>query len=101
MFDAINGIGGSSTLQGMQSMREMQALLGSQGKQKVKEEFLAIFYKELLKQSFKPPKLSIGNEDNSLTRTFGSDMLVERLALELARSGAFSTENLFPPEIGR
>lgn len=98
MFDTVSGVGNVSRLQGMQ---EMQALLGAQGKQKVKEEFLAIFYKELLKQAFKPPKLSIENEDNSLTRTFGSDMLVERLALELARSEAFSAENLFPPEIGR
>lgn len=87
-------------IQGYQALSQIQMVPGIE-RQKVKEEFLAIFYKEILKQSFKPPKLGVESENDSLTGTFGSDMLVERLALELARSGAFSPENLFPSEIGR
>ncbi|KPJ69789.1 hypothetical protein AMJ44_02460 [candidate division WOR-1 bacterium DG_54_3] len=96
-------------MQGIQGMSSMPALLeyqrsmvlGEAGRQKVKEEFLAIFYKELLKQAFKAPSLGFANEDNSLTGSFGSDLFVERLALELAKSGAFSAENLFPIGSGK
>ena len=97
----IQGIQGIQGFQGMQGVIGMQTLLGAAGRQKVKEEFLAIFYKELLKQAFKPPKLGFESENNNLTGTFASDMLVERLSLELARSGAFSPENLFPTGIGK
>jgi hypothetical protein len=90
-------------LQGIQGLQGVSGsrVLGAAGRQKVKEEFLAIFYKELLKQAFQPPKLGLEGEDNSLTGSFGSDLLVERLALELARSGAFSAENLFPSGFGK
>lgn len=64
---------------------------------KVKDEFLALFYKELLKQAFKPPTLGMGsNENNSFSGVFSTDLMVEKLALELARSQAFSAESLFP-----
>jgi hypothetical protein len=88
-------------IEGIQGYQGMRPLVGAAGQQKVKEEFLAIFYKQLLKQAFKPPKLGFENEDHSLTGTFGSDLLVERLALELARSGAFSTDALFPSGLGK
>jgi len=116
MFEGINpvtpiqGISGMPGIQGMEDTRDLQALmtyrsLGAASeaeRSRVKEEFLAVFYKELLKQAFKPPRLGVDNEENnSMTTTFGSDLLVERLALELAQSGAFSAENIFPPEIGR
>ena len=96
----LEGIQGYQGMFGAQSTPSMQALAGA-GSQKVKEEFLAIFYKALLKQAFKPPKLGMGDEENSLSTTFGSDLLVERLALELARSGAFSADNLFPTGLGK
>lgn len=97
----LEGIQGYQGMLGAQSTPSMRALVGAAGSQKVKEEFLAIFYKELLKQAFKPPKLGIGDEENSLSTTFGSDLLVERIALELARSGAFSTDDLFPTGLGK
>ena len=105
---AISPLQSMQSLQGLQDMQDIQTLmtyrsLGASSeteRNKVKEEFLAIFYKELLKQAFKPPKLGLEGDDNSLTRTFGSDLLVERLALELARSGAFSAETLFASGLG-
>ncbi len=104
-------------LEGVQGIRDIQSLQGMQGAQginslpspyqmsasaaKTKEEFLAIFYKELLKQVFKPPKFGFGEEENnSLTGVFGSDLLVERLALELAQSGAFSAQDLIAADLG-
>lgn len=118
MFEGVSAVNPIADLQGVQGMqaasasqrlRQMQAVLASpqmsaatiEDRQKVKEEFLAVFYKELLKQAFKPPKLGMDEDDNSLTNAFGSDLMVERMALELAQSGAFSARDLFPPEIGK
>ena len=97
MIEGINSLGPAQSMQGWQGV---QGIAGEIGKQKVKEEFLAIFYKELLKQAFTPPDFSVGDEKSSLTSSFGSDLLVERLALELARSGAFSADALLPNRIG-
>jgi Rod binding domain-containing protein len=69
----------------------------NQNPQKVKEEFLAIFYKEILKQAFSGPDLSLnGEEDSSANKIFTKDLLVEKLAQELAQRGAFSANDLFP-----
>ena len=65
-------------------------------RQKVVQEFMAIFYKELLKQSFKPPNLTGSDNPNSIGNTFSTDMFVEQMALELARSKSFSASELFP-----
>jgi hypothetical protein len=59
---------------------------------KVQEEFLAIFYKELLKNAFQAPNLSPGDETekdgaNSTVSTFTSEMMVEQLAREMIKSG--------------
>ncbi|MGB9613667.1 MAG: hypothetical protein ACPL4K_05815 [Candidatus Margulisiibacteriota bacterium] len=62
---------------------------------KVKEEFLAIFYKEILKQVFKSPDLRLGdNEQKSmdLVGSFGSDLMIDQLARELARKGSFDAK---------
>ncbi len=56
-----------------------------------KKEFLTMFYKELLKQTIKTPNLSLTDpdqEDNSLISSYGSDLLVEKLAGELAEKAA-------------
>jgi len=90
MFDPISG------LQGIQSTGDLR-ILSAQSKPKAEEEFLALFYKELLKQVFTPPKFGLENEDNSsFSNTFTSDLLVEKMALELARKQAFSAGQLFP-----
>jgi len=61
---------------------------------KIKDEFLTIFYKELLKQAFKAPDLSLGDreEENNFFSSFNSDLMVEQLAQELAKSAAFRPE---------
>ena len=105
-FQGSYGIPGEQNIQGMPGMQALleyqrSMVLGEAGRQKVKEEFLAIFYKELLKQAFKAPSLSFENENNSLVGSFGSDLFVEKLALELAQSGAFSADNLFPIGTGK
>jgi hypothetical protein len=74
----------------------MQSRMGYRGmnisgeaqRQRVEQEFLAIFYKEILKDAFKAPNLSSGS--------LGSDMLVEQFAEELAQSRSFSGIDLFP-----
>lgn len=57
--------------------------------QKVSEEFLTIFYKEILKQMVKTPDLSLGSEDSNTTfSSFNSDLMVEQLAKQLAKDQA-------------
>lgn len=56
------------------------------------QEFLTIFYKEMLKQSIKLPGMSVdGSEDESgfasLTE-MNSDLLIEKFAKQLAKSQA-------------
>jgi Rod binding domain-containing protein len=72
-------------------MQAYGAMRTAEDASKAKEEFLTIFYKELLKQAFKTPKFGMGEEENdSFSNVFTSDLLVEKMALELARSKAFS-----------
>lgn len=67
---------------------------GYQGKEKIKDEFLAIFYKELLKQVFKAPDLSPGEEDkeNNFVSSFSSDLMVEQLAEQMAKKAAIGPQ---------
>ncbi|MFC1511528.1 hypothetical protein ACFL5U_04020 [Candidatus Margulisiibacteriota bacterium] len=92
----INSLSGVARAQAFQGIQGVGA-----GGQKVQDEFLAIFYKELLKQAFKPPNLWLEEKDNSQMRNFASDMMVEKLSLELAQSQAFSGSNVFPAGLGR
>lgn len=94
------GLYGFQNILSAEMFQQVGRVSGYEQRQKVNEEFLAIFYRELLKQAFKPPKLGLGSENNSLTGAFSSDLLVERLALELARNRAFSADTLFPSGLG-
>ena len=62
-----------------------------------KDEFMAIFYKEILKQAFKPPRFSIDEESDSFGSSIVSDYMMDRMALELAQTGSFSADNFMPP----
>jgi Rod binding domain-containing protein len=100
MIQSLSGIG-MQERQLIQAMQGVQATQGGQGREKVEQEFVAIFYKELLKQAFKTPSFGLDESSNSMYSTFGSDMMVEKLALELAKSNAFSAQNIFPADIER
>lgn len=54
---------------------------------KVREEFLTIFYKELLKQAFSASSLGLNTEENenNMVSSFSSDIMVEHLARQLAQ----------------
>ncbi|MBI5399136.1 hypothetical protein HZB07_00770 [Candidatus Saganbacteria bacterium] len=68
-------------------------------RQEIKEEFLSLFYKEVLKNFIHPPQISLSDEkEASMGSLFASDMLVNQMALELARSKAFSAADLFPDQ---
>jgi len=58
---------------------------------KVQEEFMVIFYREMLKQAFKAPDLSVtdGEEKNGagFSAAYSSEMMVEQLAREMIKSG--------------
>lgn len=59
---------------------------------RVKEEFVALFYKELLKQAFKVPDLSIGDDETGQSgfSAINSDLMIDQLASELAKKGSFA-----------
>ena len=51
----------------------------------VKKEFAAIFYKELLKQAFESQSASFSEDKNNLmTNAINQDILIDKLAEELA-----------------
>ncbi|MFA6169543.1 MAG: hypothetical protein WCW67_02300 [Candidatus Margulisiibacteriota bacterium] len=57
--------------------------------EQVKEEFMTMFYKEMLKQTFKAPKLGPVDDENagqSAYSTLTADLMVEQLARQMAQS---------------
>ena len=55
-----------------------------------KEEFMAIFYRELLKQTFKAPDLTFKSDDESdqgtnISSAFASEALIDQLADQMAK----------------
>jgi Rod binding domain-containing protein len=97
MTEAINNIQSRRIVEGYPVIQASEY----SARQKVQQEFMAIFYKELLKQSFKTPTFGLEENNSSFMSTFGSDMLIDKLALELARSQAFSAANVFPSALER
>ena len=75
--------------------------LGKAGEQRVKEEFLALFYKEIFKQAFETPELGVWKNEgsSSYSRAVSSDMMAEWMAMKMASSKAFSVDSLFPNAI--
>ncbi|MBU1026514.1 MAG: hypothetical protein KKA31_02170 [Candidatus Margulisbacteria bacterium] len=102
---AISGYSGADSVSDSLSMRILESYQSSGAaattdKQKAQEQFLAIFYKEILKQTFKAPSFSISkDEDASLSKVFSSDLMVEQMAIELAKNGAFSAQDIMPVDI--
>jgi len=94
-MDGLNQIIGSGNSYG-----QIGAVSRSAAAARTREEFLTIFYKEMLKQVFKTPDLSIGTDEeekNSSFAAFNKDLMVEQLAGQLARNAALSQGWLAPP----
>lgn len=72
-----------------------------QQREQVKDEFLVVFYKELLKQAFAPSTFGVDEEKNTFGSLVGNDLMVEKLAKELVDSQAFSAENVLPALVER
>jgi Rod binding domain-containing protein len=70
---------------------------------RAKEEFLTIFYKELLKQSFKAPSLNLsggGEDQDSFFSDLNSDLMVEQLARHLAKNSSSQLNWVTMPDTG-
>lgn len=80
----------------VEMLRQAGFVVRDQNTLKVKEEFMALFYKELLKQAIKPPNFSGTDGNNSISSMYTSDILLDKLAVELTKNQAFSADNLFP-----
>ncbi len=92
MIDPVQGL--SSAYPGIRAT-------GYTGREKVKEEFLTIFYKEIFKQVFKAPDLSPGEDkDNSseFVSGFNSDLMVEQMAQLMAQKSFAGMPNFIPVE---
>ncbi len=78
----LDGISNAAKAQAMQQFNAADNITDEQAK----EEFLTLFYKEMLKQSFKAPRLSMADENNtSFSSMFSSEIMVNKIAGELAR----------------
>jgi len=76
----VNGI----SQQGLSEINSASFVPGSAaGRKAVEKEFTEIFYKELLRQAFKPP--SIIQEDNPFPSPVNNELLVDQLARELLK----------------
>ncbi|MFH1389791.1 MAG: hypothetical protein ABIH56_03605 [Candidatus Margulisiibacteriota bacterium] len=66
------------------------ASTGLSREEQVKEEFMTMFYKEMLKQTLKMPKLGPAEEEGESSQAtysaFTSDILVDQLARQMASS---------------
>lgn len=75
-------ISGSETL-----LFQAQSARTLEEREKVKDEFFTMFYKEILKQSFRPTSFGFDEEsDNTFAAAYASDLFVEQMARELARN---------------
>lgn len=68
-----------------QPMLAAAAAQSTQRSLKTQEEFLVVFYKELLKQNMKNPSLSLSEEDENPFGALTSDVMIDKLATEIAR----------------
>ena len=60
--------------------------IGSTQDQSTKTQFMAIFYKELLKQAFKAPNFSYAQDEQpSFGKSYVSDLFLDKMALQLAQ----------------
>ena len=82
-MDPISALAGTNNL--AKHLPAAQAARSS----KVSEEFLTIFYKEMLKEAIKSPDLSFnGDKDqnnNSFFASFNHDVMIEQFAKQLAK----------------
>jgi len=69
------------------------AKVGSSAEVAAKQEFYAIFYKEMLKQVFKAPDLSLGDEEDSPSpfKQITNDAFVDKLAQQMAQKAALQS----------
>lgn len=94
MMDALSPLLGSS---GTLMPRSIAGNGRADGK--VQTEFLTLFYKELLKQVFKAPDLSMGEKDeknNNLMSAYNSDLMAEKMAEMLAQKAIASQQWSLP-----
>jgi hypothetical protein len=69
---------------------------GKNYRSEAEDEFMAIFYKEILKQALKPPKFGLDEESNSFGPSIVSDYMMDQMAMELAQTKSFSADNFIP-----
>ncbi|OGC10373.1 hypothetical protein A3D23_07565 [candidate division WOR-1 bacterium RIFCSPHIGHO2_02_FULL_53_26] len=70
-------------------MARLPSAAGTARSAKVTEEFLTIFYKEMLKTAIKSPDLTFGDEEekekNSVFYSLNQDVMIEQFAHQLAK----------------
>lgn len=98
-LQAVQGQSGMQKVLSAEMLNRAGRAVTLEERQKVKDEFMAIFYKELVKQAMKPDQLFKTEDSSSFSAAFGGDFLAEKMALELARSRSFSGVNIFPEDI--
>ncbi len=84
-MDEISQLSGLATFNRLNQAAAGTAALNT----KAGEEFLTIFYKEMLKQAIKPPAMTYdpdGQAENSLFSALNTDIMVEQFAKELVKN---------------
>ena len=97
MIDPVNPVSDNS----LNYSNLIPAAAGADRSEAAKKEFLTMFYKELLKQAIKTPNLSMTDpdmEENNIISSYSSDLLVEKLAGELAEKASSQINWQIKPE---
>ena len=98
MIESIEGIGQGTQFDGI--IAQARRANTPEEKDAVKDKFMTLFYKEILKQVYKAPALGLdGEAEQNTYSAFSSDMMIDQMAMELAQKGSFSMDNVFPGAI--
>ena len=85
MVNSVNSVSNLQALMAINGVNTDIVRAVQSGQQTSKDQFLAMFYKEILKQTIKPTTLGFSDEpSNAALSTYGTDVLLERLAIQLA-----------------
>ncbi len=105
MVDAVNNVNNLQSLMAINGVNADIIRAVQSGKQTSQDEFLAMFYKEILKQSIKPSTLGFSDDStNAAIGMYGADVLLEKLAIQLADDQSASSifdQSVAPPVVNQ
>ena len=87
-----------NTISNINNLAENAASKEATREEKAKQDFMAVFYKEILKQIVKTPNLSLDEEEegalSSPVSAYYNDLMVEQIAKDWVQKGYIPLDSL-------